>query len=89
MGDRPYWLVDPICGTRNFASNIPGYAVNVALVEDGVLSVAVVGDGVTGDRFIAERGQGAYQVMRDGPTRVTTDPTRRSSASRRAPPSPA
>src|SRR5919206_4828696 len=19
VGDRPYWLVDPICGTRNFA----------------------------------------------------------------------
>ena len=34
-GDRPYWLVDPICGTRNFASNIPLYAVNIALVEDG------------------------------------------------------
>ena len=21
--DKPYWLVDPICGTRSFASNIP------------------------------------------------------------------
>ena len=39
-GDRrptdgsPYWLVDPICGTRNFASGIPLYCVNLALVED-------------------------------------------------------
>lgn len=74
VGDRPYWLVDPICGTRNFASNIPGYAVNIALVQDGALSVAAVGDGVTGERFIAERGQGAYQVMRNGPVRITTDP---------------
>jgi myo-inositol-1(or 4)-monophosphatase len=74
IGDRPYWLVDPICGTRNFASNIPGYAVNVALVHDGVLSVAAVGDGVTGERFAAERGQGAYQVTRNGPVRIRTNP---------------
>jgi myo-inositol-1(or 4)-monophosphatase len=74
VGDRPYWLVDPICGTRNFAANIPGYAVNIVLFQDGALSVAAVGDGVTGDRFIAERGRGAYQMMRNGPARVTTDP---------------
>jgi fructose-1,6-bisphosphatase/inositol monophosphatase family enzyme len=24
-----YWLVNPICGTRNFASGIPLYCVNV------------------------------------------------------------
>ena len=30
--DSPYWLVDPICGTRNFASAIPLYAVNAAMV---------------------------------------------------------
>jgi myo-inositol-1(or 4)-monophosphatase len=74
VGDRPYWLVDPICGTRNFASNIPGYAVNIALCQDGVLTVSAVGDGVTGDRFFAERGQGAYQLLSDGPVRITTDP---------------
>ena len=74
VGDRPYWLVDPICGTRNFASNIPGYAVNIALYRDGALSIAAVGDGVTGDRFIAERGRGAYEVQRNGPVRITTNP---------------
>src|SRR5690606_18780997 len=26
VGNRPYWLVDPICGTLNFAANIPAYA---------------------------------------------------------------
>ena len=60
VGDRPYWLVDPICGTRNFASNVPLYAVNVALVEDGVVTLAAMGDGATGDRYYAERGGGAY-----------------------------
>ena len=74
VGNRPYWLVDPICGTRNFASNIPTYAVNVALVQDGVLTAAAVGDGGTGERFVAERGQGAYQVLPDGPLRISTNP---------------
>src|SRR5262245_29379378 len=32
---RPHWLVDPICGTRCFASGVPLYCVNVALVEEG------------------------------------------------------
>lgn len=31
----PYWLVDPICGTRAFASNVSLYCANIALVENG------------------------------------------------------
>ena len=66
IGDGPYWLVDPICGTRNFASNLPLYAVNVALVEDGIVMISAVGDGGTGDRYYAERGRGAYLLAPDG-----------------------
>lgn len=62
----PYWLVDPICGTRNFASDLPLYSVNVALVEDGRVTVAAVGDGGTGDRYWAERGQGARLLTATG-----------------------
>ena len=40
----PCWLVDPICGTRNFASGVPLYSINLAFVEGGQLTVAVVGD---------------------------------------------
>src|SRR5262245_38580910 len=54
-----YWLVDPICGTRNFASGMPLYCVNVALVEDGQVTVAVVGDPSTDEVHVAERGGGA------------------------------
>ena len=74
IGDRPYWLVDPICGTRNFAHNLPLYCVNIALVEDGQLTVAAVGDGGTGSRYVAERGQGAYEVVRNGPIQIRVDP---------------
>jgi myo-inositol-1(or 4)-monophosphatase len=56
---HPYWLVDPICGTRPFASNIPLYCTNVALVEDGEVTVAAIGIGRTGEVLFAEHGRGA------------------------------
>jgi myo-inositol-1(or 4)-monophosphatase len=74
VGDRPYWLVDPICGTRNYAFDVPIYAVNVALVEDGQVTVAAVGDGGSGDRFVAERGRGAYQLAPDELVRLRARP---------------
>jgi myo-inositol-1(or 4)-monophosphatase len=64
----PYWLVDPICGTRNFASGIPLYCLNLALVEDDQVTVAVVGDPSTGEIEVAERGRGAW-ALQDGARR--------------------
>ncbi|MBO0835845.1 MAG: inositol monophosphatase [Actinobacteria bacterium] len=67
----PYWLVDPICGTANFASGIPLYCVNLALVEDGQVTVAVVGDASTGSIHVAEQGGGAW-ALGDGPAQQLT-----------------
>jgi fructose-1,6-bisphosphatase/inositol monophosphatase family enzyme len=61
----PYWLVDPICGTRNFASGIPLYCVNLALVEGSEITVAVVGDPSRGEIDVAERRRGAWR-LKDG-----------------------
>jgi myo-inositol-1(or 4)-monophosphatase len=58
----PYWLVDPLCGTRNYAIGTPLYSVNLALVEDGQVTAAVVGDPSTGEVLIAERGAGAWAL---------------------------
>lgn len=66
VGDRPYWLIDPICGTRNFASNLPLFSVNLALVEDGQVTLAAVGDGGAGERFVAERAGGAFAISSRG-----------------------
>ena len=73
----PYWLVDPICGTRNFASGIPLYCVNLALVEGEQVTVAVVGDPSTGEVDVAERGRGAWG-LKDGLRRrlITSDESR-------------
>ena len=62
---KPYWLVDPICGTRAFASNIPLYCTNIALVEDGEVTLAAIGIGTTGELLWAEKGRGA-QLRKDG-----------------------
>lgn len=56
---QPYWLVDPICGTRPFASNIPLYCTNIALVENGEITTAAVGIGKTGEILYAEKGGGS------------------------------
>jgi myo-inositol-1(or 4)-monophosphatase len=58
--DGSYWLVDPLCGTANYAARLPLYAVNIALVEDEQVRLSAVGDGSTGDVYVAERGQGAW-----------------------------
>ncbi len=67
-----YWLVDPICGTRNFASGMPLYCVNLALVEGNQVSVAVVGDPSTDEIHVAERGRGAWALKDGGRRKLTT-----------------
>jgi myo-inositol-1(or 4)-monophosphatase len=68
------WLVDPICGTTNYAVGLPWFATNVALVENGVVTAAGVADGATGDIWIAEKGGGAFHLEADGlrPIRVSS-----------------
>jgi myo-inositol-1(or 4)-monophosphatase len=67
-----YWLLDPICGTRNFASGIPLYCVNLALVEDAQISLAVVGDASVGEILVAERGRGAWTIGNEGQRELST-----------------
>jgi myo-inositol-1(or 4)-monophosphatase len=68
----PYWLLDPICGTRNFASGIPLYCVNLALVEGDEVTIAVVGDPSTGEIDVAERGRRAWGFKDGARHRMTT-----------------
>ena len=70
IAGRPYWLVDPICGTRHFASNIPLYCHNVALVENGEVTVAAIGVGKTGELLFAEKGAGGWIRTSGGERRL-------------------
>lgn len=54
------WVIDPIDGTKNFASGIPFFCVNIALCFDGKPAVAVTFDPNHGECFSAQRGGGAF-----------------------------
>ena len=57
---RRVWVVDPIDGTRDFVKGRTGWAVSVALVEGGAVSVAALAAPARRQLFTAARGQGAY-----------------------------
>ncbi len=61
------WLVDPLCGTRNFAATTPLFAVNVALRAGGVALAAASADPLTGEVFWTD-GTGAWVRREDTDT---------------------
>ena len=68
----PYWLVDPICGTRTFASDIPLYCTNIALVESGEVTLAAIGMGETDEILFAEKGSGAWIRIANEERQITS-----------------
>ena len=48
------WLVDPLCGTLNFAAETSSFCVNVALVVDGVTVAAAVSHPPSGEVYWAD-----------------------------------
>lgn len=61
IGDSSWcWLVDPLDGTTNFLHGFPHFAVSIALAVEGKLSQAVVFQPVTGDLYVAGKGEGAF-----------------------------
>ena len=66
----PVWIVDPLDGTRNYASGIPFFAVVVGLALDGEVLVGVTYDPVRDEMFHAERGRGA--LLNGEPIRVSS-----------------
>jgi 3'(2'), 5'-bisphosphate nucleotidase len=55
-----YWLVDPLDGTREFVKRNGEFTVNIALIDQQQTVLGVVLAPVTGELYIAERGQGAW-----------------------------
>ncbi|MEE1783481.1 inositol monophosphatase family protein [Streptomyces sp. SP17BM10] len=64
VGARREWLVDPLCGTLNYAAGTLVVAVNVALRDGGATAVAAVADPF-GDEVFFTDGSTA-RVRRDG-----------------------
>jgi len=55
-----YWCLDPLDGTSNFMAHFPGFAISLALIENGIVQLACIHDPVRGETFTAIRSCGAY-----------------------------
>ena len=58
--DKPCWIVDPIDGTRNFASGKPPFGVIIARADGGMTQSGWLYDCLTGRFCAAHRGEGAF-----------------------------
>ena len=58
-GSKYTWVLDPLDGTRNYASEIPHFAVAVALAREGEVVLGVTYDPIRDEVFTAEKGKGA------------------------------
>src|SRR5690349_13514071 len=58
--DGPFWLVDPLDGTKEFISRNGEFTVNVALVRDGQPVLGVVLAPALDRLFAGAQGLGAY-----------------------------
>jgi fructose-1,6-bisphosphatase/inositol monophosphatase family enzyme len=58
-GDHPVWLVDPVDGTKNFASGVGPFGVMVALVERGESLLSGIYLPLEHELYLARRGSGA------------------------------
>jgi len=53
------WLIDPLCGTLNFAATTPLTVVNVALIGESRCIAAAAADPIAGETFWTD-GSGAF-----------------------------
>ncbi len=67
--DQYVWYLDPLDGTTNFAHAYPHFAVSLALGFGERVVLAVVGDALRGETFIAREGAGA--MLNDVPIGVS------------------
>ncbi|TRW49032.1 3'(2'),5'-bisphosphate nucleotidase CysQ [Aliidiomarina halalkaliphila] len=58
---RRYWLVDPLDGTQEFIAGSGDFAVSIALVEDGVPTLGMIGWPTMGSLYYAYQGGGAFK----------------------------
>lgn len=83
--DSRFWTLDPIDGTKGFLRG-QQYAISLALIVDGELTVAALGcpnlpldssdESAAGSLFFAVRGAGAFVFSIDDDNLKTTDATR-------------
>lgn len=62
------FVVDPVDGTKNFASGLPLFGVMAAVIAGGEIVGGIIHDPIGGDWSIGVRGEGAWTLTTDGKT---------------------
>jgi myo-inositol-1(or 4)-monophosphatase len=57
---EPYWCIDPLDGTNNYAAGLPLFAVSIAIVAKGEAVLGLIYDPVRDEMFTAIKGEGAW-----------------------------
>lgn len=53
------WIIDPLDGTRQFATHTPSFCTMVGLAKGGEMEIAAIYDPLHDELFFAEKGAGA------------------------------
>lgn len=67
LGGHRRWIIDPLDMTARFLAGEPEWGTHVALEIDGVLELGIMTRPVTGQRWWAARGEGAFLSTGDDP----------------------
>lgn len=59
LGVPRVWVVDPIDGTRDYLRGRPGWAVSVALVDQGAVTLGILAAPARNELWVAQLGKGA------------------------------
>ncbi|HPH15271.1 MAG TPA: inositol monophosphatase family protein, partial [Burkholderiaceae bacterium] len=70
--DQDFWLVDPIDGTANYATDVPRWCISIAYLRTGKPVIGVLFDPVINRMYTAILGGGAYQNGKPIHTRSTS-----------------
>jgi 3'(2'), 5'-bisphosphate nucleotidase len=76
IGDRPFWLVDPLDGTKEFISRNGEFTVNIALIEGERPKLGVVSAPAIGRMWWGIVGEGAWCSRPGDKTRTIRARTR-------------
>ena len=60
IGDGPFWLVDPLDGTKEFIRKVPEFTVNIALIENGRPVLGAVYLPASDELYAGRKGSGAF-----------------------------
>lgn len=65
IGDGPFWLVDPLDGTKEFLNRNGEFTVNIGLIEAGRPVLGVVHAPALALTYLGAAGLGAWRVLPD------------------------